>query len=273
MIVLDTLHLEVDGPTARLRLDHGKANEMGRAQIAEWEALCAWLESGAVRTLVTYSDRLSSKGAPLFIAGANVTERASWPVAEVKAHVRRQRECLIRLRHAPVFHVGVVHGLALGWGTEFMIACDWRIATPGARFALPETGLGILPGAGGAAELAAIVGPNHALRLGMTGEPVDAAEAHRIGLVDELAADLGAGLARATALARRMQTRSPTAIAAYKAAVLASVGTPAELRRTIEAQAYEHCVDSGEAAIGRANFAAINAGEVPTWGPFSRWDP
>ncbi len=271
MITLQSLHLSVDGSTARLRIDHGKANEMGVAQIEDWEALCAWLESGAVRTLVTWSDRLSPKGAPIFIAGANVTERASWAPEQVKAHVRRQRAALVRLRHAPVFHVGVVHGVALGWGTEFMIACDYRIASPGAKFALPETGLGILPGAGGASELWSIVGPSHALRLGMTGELIDAAEAGRIGLVDELVPDLAAGLARAEVLADRMASRSPTAAAAYKAAVLASLGQPGESRRGVEASAYEHCVESGEAAIGRANFSKITAGEAPEWGPYAKW--
>lgn len=273
MTTLNTLHLTVDGPTARLRLDHGKANEMGRAQIEDWEALCAFLESGAVRTLITWSERFSAKGAPIFIAGANVTERADWSAEAIKAHVKRQRAVLVRLRQAPIFHVGVVHGIALGWGTEFMIACDYRIAVPGARFALPETGLGILPGAGGASELSSLIGPNQTLRLGMTGEPVNAAEAARIGLVDELAADLTAGLLRAESLAARMATRSPTAAAAFKAAALASIGLSADARRAVEAFAYEHCVDAGEAAIGRKNFATITAGEAPEWGPFTRWLP
>lgn len=270
---LSTLHLAVDGPTARLHLNHGKANEMGRAQIEDWEALCAWLETGAVRTLLTWSERVSAKGAPIFIAGANVTERADWALADVKAHVKRQRAVLVRLRHAPIFHVCVVHGIALGWGTEFMIACDYRIAVPGAKFALPETGLGILPGAGGASELASLIGPNQTLRLGMTGEPVDASEAARLGLVDELALDLATGLARAEGLAARMATRSPTAAAAFKAAALASIGLSADARRAVEAFAYEHCVDSGEAAIGRKNFASITAGEAPEWGPFAPWLP
>jgi enoyl-CoA hydratase/carnithine racemase len=268
-----SLHIAVSGATARLRFDHGKANEMGRAQIAELEAVCDLLEEGRVQTLLTWSDRRSAKGAPIFVAGANVTERTDWSPGEVRAHVRRQRELLVRLRHAPVFHVAVVHGVALGWGTEFMIACDWRIATPGARFALPETGLGILPGAGGASELQSLIGPTHTLRLGMTGELIDAAEAHRIGLVDEVAADLPAGLARAEAMAARMATRSPTAAAAFKAAVLASIGLPPEDRREREARAYEHCLATGEAAIGRDNFAAILAGDTPEWGPFQRFLP
>jgi enoyl-CoA hydratase/carnithine racemase len=273
MIALNSLHLQVEGPTARLRIDHGKANEMGRAQVEEWEQVCELLESGAVRTLITWSDRRSAKGSAIFIAGANVTERADWSNDDVRAHVRRQRALLVRLRHAPVFHIAVVHGVALGWGTEFMVACDWRIAVPGARFALPETGLGIIPGAGGASELHALVGPTQALRLGMTGEMIDAAEAHRIGLVDEMSADLEAGRGRAEALATRMATRSPTAAAAYKAAVLASLGLPPEDRREREARAYEHCLASGEAAVGRQNFATITAGGTPTWGPFQRFEP
>lgn len=274
MITLESLHLDVADGVAQLRIDHGKANEMGRQQIGEWERLCDWLEPAPVAALVSYSDRLSPRGAPIFIAGANVTERAEWSGGEVKAHVRRQRAVLARLRRVPVFHVGVIHGVALGWGTEYTLACDWRIATPGAKFALPETGLGILPGAGGASELATVIGPNQALRLGMTGESVGAEEAVRIGLVDELATDLASGLDRARSLAARVAVRSPTAVAAYKAAVLAALGQDTEARRDIEARGYEHCVDSGEAAVGRAHFATITAGTARApWGNYTPWKP
>ncbi|MCA9567631.1 MAG: hypothetical protein KC656_07305, partial [Myxococcales bacterium] len=89
-------------------------------------------------------------------------------------------------------------------------------------------------------------------------------EAHRIGLVQELAPTVDAGMARARELAGRVATRSPTAVAAFKHAVLQSVGHHG---LEAEALAYEHCVDTGEAAIGRAAFAAIRNGEVPGWGP------
>lgn len=275
MIELSSLKLSLAGRTAVLELAHGKANEMGRDQIAEWESLADWLEGGPASALITFSRRLSGKGSPIFIAGANVTERAGWTVDEVKAHVRRQRTVLGRLRQVPVFHVGVVHGIALGWGTEFLISCDYRIATPSAKFGLPETGLGIVPGAGGSSELAAMVGPNQALRLGMTGELIAADEAARIGLVDELAADVDAGLARAHALAARVATRSPTAVAAFKRAVLAGIGKDAGERQEVEANAYEHCADSGEAAVGRSHFADIAAGSgfQPPWGAFRAWKP
>ena len=81
-----------------------------------------------------------------------------------------------------MFHGVVAHGVALGWGTEFMLTADWRIAVDNAVFGLPETGLGIVPGAGGTAELWAEIGVGQALKMGMTGERIDASEAKRIGL-------------------------------------------------------------------------------------------
>ena len=268
------LHLSYDGGLAHLELDHGKANEMGRDCVAAFERLCVWLEEGSARVLLTTSRKRTSKGTSIFISGANVTERRDWTEDEVKTHVRWQRATLARLRRAPVFHVAVVDGLALGWGTEFLLACDYRLAAPGARLGLPETGLGILPGAGGASELPSLVGLPQALRLGLTGELVDAAEAARIGLVDECAESADAALARARDLAAKVLRKSPTSVGAYKAAAQGSLGLPEEARRDLEARAYEHCVAGGDAAVGRANFDAIVSGngDVP-WGAFQPWRP
>jgi len=258
-----------DGTVVLLELDHGRANEMGSAQLSALEGIASTLESGSVRSLLTFSRRVSRKGTPLFIAGADVTERADWDDDRVKAHVRWQREVLGRLRRAPVFHVAVVHGVALGWGTEFLLTTDYAIATPTARFGLPETGLGIVPGAGGTSELWARIGVAQALRLGMTGEPLDADEAHRIGLVQEVAADLDAGLSRARALPEAVSRRSPTAVAGFKRGVLDSVGQPEARRTAIEDTAYTRCVDAGDAAVGRANFKAIVEGRSAPWGPLT----
>jgi enoyl-CoA hydratase/carnithine racemase len=167
----------------------------------------------------------------------------------------------------PLFHVAVINGVALGWGTEYVLTADYRIACAQSVYALPETGLGILPGAGGTAELWAQVGLPQALRLGMTGERIDANEACRIGLVQEVLPDVDAGLARAKALAERVSRNSPTAVAAFKRAALAAVGANDTARVEIETKAYEHCLDSGEAAIGRTHFANIRAGEPVPWGP------
>ncbi|KIG12226.1 Enoyl-CoA hydratase/isomerase [Enhygromyxa salina] len=253
-----------------LELDHGKANEIGTEQLVAFEALCTLLESAdlpqAITCLCTTSRRVSKSGKPIFIAGANVTERVEWDDARVKAHVIRQRKLMQRLRRLPLFNIALSSGVTLGWGTEYMLTADYSIATQAASFALPETGLGIVPGARGTAELASLVGPAQALRLGCTGESIDAAEAARIGLVQELAADVDAGLTRVEELARQLRRRSPLALASYKAALLDGLGRCEAERIDLEEAAYERCVDLGEAAIGRASFAAIRDGETPAWG-------
>lgn len=266
---LKLLQYTLDDGVLTIELDHGRANEMGSAALAEWAAVTRFLEDGGARAVITFSKRRSRRGKPLFIAGADVTERTNWSDAKVKTHVRHQRNTLARLRRAPAFHVAVVDGVALGWGTEFLLCCDYRITTDNGSFGLPETGLGIVPGAGGTAELWTMVGVAQALRLGMTGERIGAEEAVRIGLVQERVAALDDALIRAHKLAEAVARKSPTAVAAFKRGVLASVGQPALSRAEIEARAYEHCVDSGEAAIGRANFKAILRGEGAQWGPLS----
>ena len=212
--------LQYEDNIAVLELDHGKANEMGVAQIAAWEALIEDLRGSELRALVTTSRRVSARGTPIFIAGA----------------------------------------------TEFLLTCDYRIGARAATFGLPETGLGIIPGAGGSAELWSVVGVNQALRLGMTGEIIRAEEARRIGLIEEITETPEEGVERAVALAKLVARRSPTAVAAFKTAVLGAVGRPAEDRQALEARAYRLCLESGEAAIGRENFAAITHGGEAPWG-------
>lgn len=264
--------VEDEGRCVLVEINHGKANEMGVAQLAEFSLLTELLvDDPSVTTLITWSHRKSNRGTPIFVSGANVTERVGWSDEQIREHVRWQRRVLTELRHAPVFHIVVVDGLALGWGTEYLLTADWRIAGDQAEFGLPECGLGILPGAGGTSELWAEIGVGNALRLGMTGERIGADEAARIGLVHERCAATVAGLTRARALAALVAKRSPTALAAFKAGVLHAVGRPEDERREGEARAYEQCVASGDAAVGRGAFDAIRAGHAPGWGPRRRW--
>ena len=264
--MFDTLNLSVEAGVAWLTFDHGKANEVNRSVLLELERLPGVLADMAVHTLVTRSERVSSRGTRIFVAGADVAERAGWTDTDVLAHVQWQRGVLRAIAAVPAFHIGIVDGVALGWGTEYLLTCDYRIAGPHAVFGLPETGLGIVPGAGGTEDLWRFIGPGHAMRLGMTGERIGPEEAHRIGLVEELAISQDVAVERAGELAARVATRSPTANAAFKKAIReARFGASGS-----EATAYEHCVTSGEAAIGRASFAAIRTGEVPAWGPLQR---
>jgi enoyl-CoA hydratase/carnithine racemase len=260
------LQRDADGALLRLRFDHGKANEMGRRQMGELAQLVDLLEAGPAQALISWSERSTASGTRVFSAGADVRERRDWDESRVLLHVRGQRRTLRRLADAPVFHVCVVDGLALGWGTEFTLCADYVIAGPDARFGLPETGLGIVPGAGGTAHLSQRIGLGQALRMGMTGELIDAREALRIGLVHELHPTGQDALERAEALARRCMSRSPTAVAAFKQGARRACAAPDD-RDGHEGRAYEHCVRSGEAARGREAFEALARGELTAWGP------
>src|SRR5215469_14128619 len=90
--------------------------------------------------------------------------------------------------------IAVMHGTALGGGFELALACHFRVLAPGARVGLPEVKLGLLPGAGGTQRLPRLVGPEKALRMIVTGEPIGAIEALSDGNIDEIVqGDLVAG--------------------------------------------------------------------------------
>ena len=118
--------------------------------------------------------------------------------------------------------VAAIHGTALGGGLELALGCHYRIAVPSARLGQPEVKLGILPGGGGTQRLPRAIGAVAALRMIVTGDPISAADAHKLGLVQEIAeADLTeAGIAAAKKLVgskpappprRRLQSSPPTA--------------------------------------------------------------
>lgn len=116
-----------------------------------------------------------------FIAGADIREFGKPPAGVGLGEVQRA------LEESPKPVVAAMHGTALGGGLEVALVCHWRIAVPSAKLGLPEVGIGLLPGAGGTQRLPRIVGPEVALELMTSGAQVEAADALRIGLIDELA--------------------------------------------------------------------------------------
>ena len=131
-----------------------------------------------------------------FFAGADITEFGKPPQMPGLGDLIAEIEAMPK----PV--VAAVHGTALGGGFELALACHFRVAAPPARLGLPEVKLGLLPGAGGTQRLPRLVGPEKALRMIVTGDPIGAAEACADGIIDEIAeGDLGAA---ALAFARRV---------------------------------------------------------------------
>lgn len=129
---------------------------------------------------------LTGVGEKAFVAGADIAELSRMgPVDGVEVSRLGQRVFReIELSRKPV--IAAVNGFALGGGCELALACHLRIASENAKFGLPEVKLGIIPGYGGTLRLPRIVGKGRALELILTGEMIDATEAHRIGLVNRV---------------------------------------------------------------------------------------
>jgi enoyl-CoA hydratase len=186
-----------------------------------------------------------------FAAGADIDELARISGLESRTGHRRAQWNAIQRRPKPV--VAAVHGYALGAGCELALACDIVLAADDARFGLPETGLGIIPGAGGTQRLVRAVGKAVALEVILAGRLLTAGEAVASGLAarsvppDELA---GAALAVAHEIARR----SPIAIGLARAAVARSLDVTLEAGLVLERDAFAIARASADAAEGIAAF-------------------
>ncbi len=114
--------------------------------------------------------------------------------------------------------IAAIEGQALGEGLELALACDLRVAAEGAQLGLPQVGQGSLPAGGGTQRLARLVGPGRATEMLILGQPVSAAAAHEMGLVNRLTAP-GEALAQALALAETIARGAPWAVRFLKEAV------------------------------------------------------
>ena len=167
---------------------------------------------------------LTGAGEKAFVAGADIGEFAErTPIEQREAMEGRRVFDVVASFPKPV--LAAINGFALGGGCELALACDIRLAARSARLGQPEVNLAILPGGGGTQRLPRLVGHGTAMRLILTGELIDAAEAHRIGLVDEVVDD-GALGSRARELAGSIARHSPVALKLIKQAVRAAAEMP-----------------------------------------------
>ncbi|GAB6932741.1 enoyl-CoA hydratase-related protein [Calditerricola satsumensis] len=157
-----------------------------------------------------------------FAAGADIMEMAEAGVVEMKR--RNQFRVWDRIRWITKPIIAAVNGYALGGGCELAMACDLIIAGENARFGQPEVNLGVMPGAGGTQRLTRLVGKARALEILLTGDPITAEEAYRIGLVNRVV-PTEACLDEALRLARRIAEKPPMAVRLIKEAVYKALDT------------------------------------------------
>jgi enoyl-CoA hydratase len=147
-----------------------------------------------------------------FVAGADISELESQTPLEAARRARAGQQIFRRFETSPKPVVAALNGFALGGGCELAMACHVRVASESAKFGQPEVKLGIVPGYGGTQRLPRLVGRGAALRLLLTGELIGAAEAFRLGLVDQVVAP-DALIETATNLLRAMLANAPLALA------------------------------------------------------------
>jgi len=157
--------------------------------------------------------------------------------------------------------IACIQGFALGGGCELALACTLRIAADDARLGQPEVKLGVITGYGGSQRLARLVGRGAALKLLLSGAIIDANEALRIGLVDEVVA-ADQLMTRAEALAREIAANGPLAVVETLRVVNEGLDLPLDLALTREAERFGHLCATADKAEGTRAFIEKRA---PIW--------
>ena len=212
---MQNVQVERDGYLAVVTVNRpSKLNALDDLTIAELGCAVVGLErDDSVGAIV-----LTGAGDKAFVAGADISVLAEQGVLDGKENARRGQELTLRIENCRKPVLAAINGFALGGGLELALACDVRFASDNAKVGLPEVSLGIIPGYGGTQRLPRLVGSGVALQLILQGDPVDAQEALRIGLVNGVFAQSEL-LDEVKKVAARMVSRGPQALALAKQAV------------------------------------------------------
>lgn len=206
----ETVLLETRGDIGIAWLNRPPANPLSPQALRDLEAL--WQEvDGRLRALVIASSNIFT-----FCAGADIKEFTRIdPDSEGRELVATAHRLMRAMERSSTVTIAAVNAVALGGGCELAMACDFRIAGESASFGQPEINLGIIPGFGGTQRLPRIVGEAKALELNLLGDPIDAWEAHRLGLVNAVVPDHEL-FDTALAWARKLAGQAPRAIEEIK---------------------------------------------------------
>jgi enoyl-CoA hydratase len=248
------VHLERrDDGVAVVRLDNPKVNALKGALIAQLHDIARQLQAdppGAV--VVTGGERI-------FAAGADISEFGG--PDEAGPITRAIHESLDALAAVPRLVIAAVAGYALGGGCELALACDYRIASTKAVFGQPEILLGIIPGGGGTQRLSRAVGAARAKELMMTGRQVNAEEALRIGLADEVVEHEQLH-ERAFALAAELARGPVLSQALVKRAVDEGLSTSLAEGLLLERELFVESFRTDDSQIGVKSFLANGPGKA-----------
>lgn len=191
-----------------------KLNALSNELIEELDKLLEELEGDEeLRVLV-----MTGAGEKAFVAGADIQELVDRDALLGRKVSRKRQAVFSRIENLPIPVIAAVNGYALGGGLELALACSIRLCSEKAQFGAPEVKLGIIPGDGGTQRLPRLVGLGRAMEMVLTGDFIDAQEAHRIGLVNRIIPHDGL-MEEAMKLAQKIAKRPPLAVRYAKEAV------------------------------------------------------
>ena len=252
------IHLEKRAPLAIITLDRPKVlNALNRQTLDELDVAFGDLaHDDQVRVIL-----LTGAGGRAFAAGADINELAGLSKEEGHATSLRGQAILRSIETLGKPVIACIQGFALGGGCELAMACTLRLAADDARLGQPEVKLGIIAGYGGTQRLPRLIGRGAGLKLLLTGAVIDAQEAFRLGLVDEVVAAASL-MQRAEELALQIAANAPLAIKETLLAVNEGLDIPLDLALMREALRFGHVCGTEDQAEGAAAFLEKR---TPAW--------
>jgi enoyl-CoA hydratase len=226
-----------------------KLNSLNHKVIEELSACFQALENDdEVRAVI-----LTGAGEKAFVAGADISELAAQTPVEGKEYSLRGQKVLTLIENLGKPVIAAINGYALGGGCELAMACTLRLASENARVGQPEVKLGIIPGYAGTQRLPRLVGKGRALEMILSGEPVSAQEACRIGLVNQVvpAPELTAAAER---LAQKILANAPLAVKFALEAVNHGLEMPEAEGQFLEATLFGLCCTTADMKEGTRSF-------------------
>jgi enoyl-CoA hydratase len=244
------LRMERMGAVATVTLDRPEVlHALDAAMFDELEQAFAELAGDAdVRAIL-----LTGSGERAFAAGADIRGLVETDEVSGRKVSERGQEVFAGIERCGKPVIACINGVALGGGCELALACTLRLASDRARMGLPELKLGLVPGYGGTQRLPRLIGKSAALRLMLTGAIVDAAEALRLGLVDEVV-PAGELMAQARATAETIAGMAPLAVAGLLEAVRRGEALALEAALRVEAEVFGRLCGSADKREGLTAF-------------------
>jgi enoyl-CoA hydratase len=248
----ETLRIDVDGPLAIVTLTReAQLNALSSRVMAELTAAAGEIEmSEDVRVVA-----VTGAGEKAFVAGADIAEMADLTPIQAQAFAEMGGAVGASIESSSKPWIAAVNGFALGGGCELALCCDFIYASDKAKFGQPEVKLGVIPGFGGTQRLARRVGVAKAKELCMTGDVIDAAEALRIGLADQVV-PAGELMAKVKDLAGRIAKNGPLAVAEVKRLVHAGQSMSLDAALQLEQSRFGLLFATADQREGMAAFLA-----------------